>query len=374
MKKLAPYQIFFPLGVFNAFLAIGVWFVQELGWFQTPAMLIHAKLIAGGFLWCFIVGFLMTAIPKMTATASANKLEYFLSLLFMFLLMIFSWSLDARPFYLTHMMLVVFVLGFGLRRLLQSNKAFPVFFSHIGLGMLLALVGSVFYFQGQSFMGIHLFHVGAVLLLVLGIGTRFFSFLSGLPSIFENTEAQTARVLFHSCGLLMAFLLYCAGRGFTWAYLGLTLVSLVYLFAVWKVQRKSERASALKYGVRIVALMIPLSFFLSWLKPAMYVTWLHLLFIGCFALITFAVATRVVLAHGSYSTDLEMKSKTLWWVVGLLVLGVLSRVGYGFTLDPWFRKFWLHLAATFWVFAVGAWCYSYLKKIFVPGQLSKPSC
>lgn len=292
----------------------------------------------------------------------------------MFLLMSFSWSIDPKPFYLIHAILVVFMIAFGGRRLAQSSKPAPVFFSHIGLGMLLAFVGDVFHFQSQSFMGIHLFHVGAVLLLVLGIGTRFFSFLSGLPSIFENVEEQTDRLLFHSCGLLTAALLYCAGCGFAWAYLGLTLVSLIYLFAIWKVQRKSDRPSALKYGVRIVALMIPLSFFLSWLKPAMYITWLHLLFIGCFALITFAVATRVTLAHGSYSTDLEMKSKTLWWVIGLLVLGVLSRVGYGFTANLLWRKSWLHLAATFWVFALGAWCYSYLKKIFVSGPQLKPSC
>lgn len=374
MKNLAPYQIFFPLGLFNAFLAVGVWFVHELGWFATPAMLIHAKLIAGGFLWCFIIGFLMTAIPKMTATFAAKMSEYFFSLILVIQLMIFSWSVDPKAFYLTHAMLVVFMMIFAGRRLIKANKTVPVFFSHVGLAMLLALIGDAFYFQGQSFMGIHLFHVGAILLLVLGIGTRFFSFLSGLPSVFENTNDQFDRRLFHGCGLLMVILLYGAGRGFSMAYLGLSIVSLVYLFVIWKVQRKSDRPSALKYGVRIVAFVIPISFFLCWLKPDMYVAWLHLLFIGCFTLITLSVATRVTLAHGSYSTDSEMKSKTLWWVVGLLVLGTLSRVGYGFTADLWWKKSWLHSAATFWVFALAAWCYTYLKKIFVAGPQTKPSC
>ena len=55
----APYQIFFPIGVLASLLAVGVWFVQGLNWFSSPVLLIHSKLIMGGFLWSFIVGFLM---------------------------------------------------------------------------------------------------------------------------------------------------------------------------------------------------------------------------------------------------------------------------------------------------------------------------
>lgn len=374
MKSIAPYQIFFPLGLFNALLAVGVWFVQDLGWFQTPAMLIHGKLIAGGFLWSFIVGFLMTAVPKMTGTPSANKIEYFFASGLFLLLMFFSWSIDPRPFYLCHALLVTFLLIFGVRRIIQKNKTVPVFFSHVAIAMLLALAGDYFHYQGNSFMGIHLYHVGTILLLVLGIGTRFFSFLSGLPSVFESVENKWSRIVFHLCGILMALFLYCAGTGFSGAYLALTVVSLFYLFFIWKVQRRSDRPSALKFGVRVVALMIPLSFFLSWLMPLMFVTWFHLLFIGCFGLITFSVATRVTLAHGAYPTDLEMRSKALWWVVIFLMLGLLSRIFYGFIDDIWWKKSSLHFAATFWVIAVLIWCFSFLKKIFVAGPQSKPSC
>ena len=171
----------------------------------------------------------------------------------------------------------------------------------------------------------------------------------------------------------MGILLYLAGQGVTVSYLGLAVVSLVYLFKIWQIQRPSARPSALKYGVRIVAAMIPASFFLIWLQPLMFVTWFHLLFIGCFGLITFAVATRVILAHGSYSIDLEMKSPALWCLVTFLVLGIISRVLYGFSDGMW-RTSYLHLAATFWIFAVMSWSWAFLARIFKPGPQAKASC
>ncbi len=373
MTKIAPYQIFFPLGFLNAILAVGVWLVRDLNWFQAPVLLIHSKLIAGGFLWSFIVGFLMTAVPKMTKTTRANRLELGAAAAIILSMMFFAWDIDPKPFYAGTMTLVIFLLIYGGRRLLKSEKSAPVFFSHVGIGMALALLGSWFHFQGNSFMGIHLYQVGAILLLVLGIGTRFFSFLSGLPSVFENITTRWKLWGFHICGLLVATFLFLAGKGLAIAYLGLSLMSLFYLFVIWQVQRPSDRSSALKYSMRIVAAMIPASFFMTWLQPQNFVTWFHLLFIGCFGIITFSVATRVTLAHGAYSTDIEIHSKSLWWVLGFLIFGLISRLLYGFSGELW-KKSYLHLAATFWLLAIGIWCASFFVKIFKPGPQSKPSC
>lgn len=373
MKNLAPYQLFFPLGILNAILAVGVWFVQKLAWFESPVLLIHSKLIAGGFLWSFIVGFLMTALPRMAGARGANWIEYVVASALLLGQTTFSWQMDARFFYANQALLILFLLIYGGRRILNSVKPMPIFFSHVCMAMALALLGSYFHFIGNSFMGLHLYHVGTILLLVLGIGTRFFSFLSGLPSVFESASSAGARLVFHASGILIGVLLFCAGRGVKMSYLGLGILSLVYLFKIWQIQRPSDRPSALKYGVRIVAGVIPVSFLLIWLQPSMFVTWLHLLFIGCFGLISFAVATRVTLAHGSYSLDLEMKSPALWCLVSFLVLGILSRVMYGISSGLW-RTSYLHLAATFWCFAVGGWGWAFLPRIFKPGPEAKPSC
>lgn len=319
------------------------------------------------------MGFLMTALPRMTGTPGANPIEYFVSALLLVGQTVFAWQVDPRFFYGNQILLILFLILYGGRRLIKTSKPLPIFFSHVGIAMFLALIGSYCYFSGNSMMGIHLYHVGTTLLLVLGLGTRFFSFLSGLPSLFESVTSKWARLMFHASGVGIGYLLYLAGQGIKMAYLGLTLISLIYLFKIWQIQRPSSRPSALKLGVRIVALMIPASFFLIWLQPMMFITWLHLLFIGCFGMITFAVATRVTLAHGSYPIDFEMKSQALWWMVGFLVFGIVSRVLYGFSGGLW-KVSYLHLAATFWILAVGCWCWSFLPKIFKPGPQAKPSC
>lgn len=373
MKPLAPYQIFFPLGLLNAILAVGVWIVQDFGWFGTPALLIHSKLIVGGFLWSFIVGFLMTAVPRMTGASSANRPEYLLASTLLLALSAFSWHLDQRLFYGTQMLLIAFLMVFSLRRIRTMTKVLPVFFSHVGIAMVLALSGSYSHFIGNSFMGFHLYHVGSILLLILGIGTRFFSFLSGLPSIFENSSSAGLRLMFHGLGVLVGISLLLAGFGYTLSYLGLALLSLIYLFAIWRVQRPSDHPSILKYGVRIVAATIPLSFFCTWLHPLLYVTWFHLLFIGCFGLITLSVATRVTLAHGSYPLEYELKSAALKSFVALLVLAAVFRISYYFVDSSW-KDVNLNLAVALWIAAVGCWSWEFLPKIYKPGPESKPSC
>jgi uncharacterized protein involved in response to NO len=237
--------------------------------------------------------------------------------------------------------------------------------------MILALVGAYYHYKGDLLMGIHLYHVGAILMLILGIGTRFFSFLSGLPSDFENETGR--RWLFHSAGVLTCALLFGAGLGFRFAYLGLALLMLFYLFAIWKVQRPSQRPSALRYAVRLSAASLPLTFFLCFLWPLMFITWLHLLFIGGFALMTFSVATRVTLAHGAYPLEIEMKSKALWAFFIFLMIAVASRLLYGYA-GGMGQKSFVHLAATAWFLAILSWCSSFFIRIFRPGPNAKPSC
>lgn len=366
LKKIAPYQVFFPLGLLNALLGVGVWFIRDLQWISTPTLFIHSKLISGGFLWCFITGFLMTAIPKMLGSFDSTRIELATATAIMLSLMGSASVIDFRPFYLCTALLISFLIVFALRRVLKSTKPAPVFFFHVGIGMFLGLAGSWFHFRGNSFMGIHLYQVGAVLLLVLGIGTRFFSFLSGLPSLLEGTTDKRPRAAFHISALVVAGLLYLAGSGWSSAYLGLSAMGVFYLFAFWRIQRPSARPSALKHGVRVVAAMIPLSFFLIWLQPGYFVAWFHLLFIGCFSLLTLSVSTRVTLAHGAYSTDLEIQSKSLWWVIGFLLMSLVARISYGFCDEPWKDRA-LYFAVIAWLFAVSIWCRFFFLKIFKSG-------
>ena len=371
MKQIAPYRFFFPLGVLSSIIGVGFWLFQDTG-ILSPVT-VHSRMMMGGFLWSFITGFLMTALPKMSKTKAANQFEVAGALLLVLIQIILSWQTDHLLYFAASASLIVFIIIFAVRRLLKMNNKLPVFFSHIGLGLAAALMGCYFYVSGQTSLGLLFYFVAPVLLLVLGIGTRFFSFLSGLPAEFEVSGHRVLRLLFHLSAVGILIFLYLAGIGINPAYLALALLSTFYIFMIWKIQRPASRLSTLKYAVRTVAVVIPLSFFLIWIQPVFIITWLHLLFVGCFALLTYSVATRVTLAHGSYSLDLETRSKPLLLFFICLCLALIFRIIYGLNFSA-AKPTLLIIAVVLWLSAVLIWSYSFLPKMLFEGPESKASC
>lgn len=372
IKEISPYQLFFPLGLFGAILSISIWFLKDLNWLSTPVILIHGKLIVSSFLWSFIIGFLMTTVPKITGTKKAHWFELFSLFSLTLTNMYQSFFTDGTWFYVTSQVLIFFLLIYVGHRVVFRKKKIPMFFSHIVIAIILALVGTTYYYRGNSYMGVHLYHVGSTLILVLGIGARFFTFPSDPPSLFEE-DNRKSNFLFHFLGIIICALLCWAGQGYKIAYLALSFVTAIYLLFVWKIYRKSDHPSALKIGIRIIALAIPLSFFMCWLLPENHITWFHLLFICCFSIIIYALATGVVLTHGSYSLDLKPTSPVLWYVIFFLVLSTASRILYQFSDGNW-KKSFLHLAASLWVLAIAFWCRSFFIKIIKGGSGEKSAC
>lgn len=375
MRRVAPYQIFFPIGIFSALVAVAVWLFRDAGWFENPVLLIHSRLIFGGFLWSFITGFLLTAVPRISGRETASWLEIDLGLALITVQLLSAWkSSGEREFYGAGLALGAFLLLFALKRFLRSARPLPVFVSHVGLGLLMALAGACAHLAGRPFLGLHLFEVGSVLLLVLGLGARFFSFLSGLPSSFELEKRPARHRSFHALGLTTCVFLFLAGEGARYAYFGLSLVTSLYVLFVWQAGRKSTRPSALKIGARVAAAALPFCFLLAGLFPALYIVWFHILFIGCFAIMAFSVATRVILAHGSYPIELETKTPALGFFIGLFCLALASRVLYGLAPGVVTRDLLLHVAMFSWILGVTVWSSSFLVRVWTPGREKKPAC
>src|SRR3989338_9184364 len=70
-----PFRLFFPLAVGFGCLGVGHWLAYALGWRQSYSGFYHASLQVGAYMSCFIVGFLLTALPRFSATAPASNLE-----------------------------------------------------------------------------------------------------------------------------------------------------------------------------------------------------------------------------------------------------------------------------------------------------------
>jgi uncharacterized protein involved in response to NO len=93
---------------------------------------------------------------------------------------------------------------------------------------------------------------------------------------------------------------------------------------------------------------------------------LHILFIGGFTLLIFAVGTRVTLSHGGHGLSQERRSWPLRIAVATGLIAMLARVGAPFAGFTYFEH--LALAALLWIGGVAVWGYHLLRLIRASSQ------
>ena len=96
-----------------------------------------------------------------------------------------------------------------------------------------------------------------------------------------------------------------------------------------------------------------LSLWLVAAAPRFRADFLHVLFIGGFTLLIFAVGTRVTLSHGGYSLSKERGSWPLRVAVAAGLIAMLARVGAPFSGFTYFEH--LALAGLLWIGGVLYW-------------------
>src|SRR5204862_7598274 len=81
-KSTDPYRLFFPLGIFLGVMGVSIWPLYYFGITEGYSGRAHAFVQTDGFLFAFIAGFLLTAIPRFTGTeAPARRTQYVLAIL-----------------------------------------------------------------------------------------------------------------------------------------------------------------------------------------------------------------------------------------------------------------------------------------------------
>src|SRR5215468_9465542 len=79
-KPTDPYRIFFPVGIFLGVMGVSIWPLYYFGIIDSYSGRAHAFVQTDGFLYAFIAGFLLTAIPRFTGTeAPSRSLQYVLA-------------------------------------------------------------------------------------------------------------------------------------------------------------------------------------------------------------------------------------------------------------------------------------------------------
>lgn len=363
-EKFDPYKVLFPIGCFVAVLGVFFWILFQhrlISFFPRQS---HANLMFFGFMWSFIAGFLMTAIPKMTRTREASGLEITLASFLVFLQLVMNVRNLMNISVSLYAVQILFLIYFVTRRIL-SHKRIPFEgFLFMPFAFLQALFGVGYLFLADS-PRIDFFYLLAgeafVLNLIMGIGTRLIPVLSRVPNALAPNIAGRGDQ--KSLFLILAIIL---NLGFALQYwsdlvpfgIGLRLAVLVFIsFKFFKVFQRGLAASMLALGLKCGVLLIIASYIFALSSPTSVLAGQHILYIGGFVLITFMVATRVMLSHGGQSLEYEISSKLIGTVGFLFILSAALRLLAGTQITGTMMSLSIYAV----LLGIAIWFYNFLK-------------
>lgn len=359
-----PYRLFFLLGALAAVIGTALWIPYGFTWMSYYPGRVHAHFMMGLFLVCFASGFLMTALPKMTQTFPAKTYELALQTgALIFVAAVSFSSQDSSLFFVGILMSVLTLLVFALRRLSVRKNHLPEVFPFVVMGLLSGVGGALLWILGYETLGHRLFYLNFILCLVLGVGSRLIPALLALvipPRVISTLEARSMAI-----GVTAACFLEEFNHATTGAWLRAVLVVWVAL-RCWRITAKSAFSSGLGWGIRLAALSVVAGTVLLAAVPDYPLEWLHLIYISGFGLLSFMVASRVILAHGQHDLGLEIKNWKIKSPIILILLSALTR-----TLAPfWPESYGHHLAYAALIFSSGVIVWA---SFFVPKLFEKPT-
>ena len=337
-KPIEPYRVLFPIGAVFAMIGVSVWVSYALSARETYPSAIHSQLMIGTFLFAFAAGFLMTAIPKMTASFPAHPNELAIACFLTLTNGLLSASGASGLFYFSSALSIFMLLIFFFRRFKARTKEIPPFFPFVLCGLLSGVLGaSLMSFtvgsEGSfSFQfGHKLYFEGMILLLVLGIGSRLVPVISGRE--IQDRPGLTSIILNLVVALSIVASLALAAGGYKMSGgLVKTAAALWIAYYNWGLLRKINSRSRLAFGMKTSGLMVIGGIVMALIQPAFAVHWMHLTYVAGFGLMTLTVASRVTLAHGSYDLKFEAQSSAFWICGALVLTAAATRVAAPYRL------------------------------------------
>jgi len=375
-----PFRLLFPLGALVGIYGVLMWplYIWNIAG-PYPGQL-HARIMIEGFLTAFVIGFLGTALPRLLEVPRMTIYETLafagavLGIVVLHARGETMWG--DQLFFVT---LCGLLVALGVRGFLFRKDVPPPAFVLVLLGMACALFGS----GVQVITAVSptvlpewcfplsklLLYQGYLLFPIMGIGAFLLPRFFGLPNRQSFPESLALPPGWMN-GAMFAFL--CGGIVMTGFVLesqgepgwgnGLRAVGiLLYFFREVPVHEAGFGGGTLALGLRLALFSIPAAYIAMAIWPGHTFALIHLLFITGFSLLTFIVASRVILGHSGQSDKFRA---TIWPVLimtSLLALAMLTRV----TADwmPAIRLSHYAYAAVSWVLGVIIWAVAILPGI-----------
>ena len=363
--KIEPYRIFFPLGL--SFLIIGVllWLPQLWNAGNYP-IVAHRFLLLNGFSAFFITGFLMTAVPKFSQTKSANYLEIFSFFIISFVGIFCAFYELEKAAYVSSALQALLILTFLGSRIAKRKVNPPYSFVFIFIGLILWLISAAFgvFVESNSFKNLQ--YEGAIVAIILGVGSRLIPGIFGHLEIVQTQKSQNDKqvpylktVPIHFIALILIFILsyFLSDEvGSIARFIVFFTISVFY----WKIFLFPKIKTALTWNIWISCWLMLLSFLLKalWIEGGIHAG--HAFFFSGIVLLTLLVATRVLQSHGPHDSKTE-NYKTLYVVTFLILLSGATRVSAILIPGSYER----HLGYSSIVITIGVllWAFRYLRFI-----------
>ncbi len=308
-----PYRIFFPLGALLAWAGVLHWLLHAAGWIEDYQSVVHAIVQIQGFMMSFAVGFLLTAIPRRTGTAPPSPLMMLTGLTMPVATTVAAWMQRWMISQIFWLILVAALVAFAVRRFRSRGAARrpPHSFVWIPLSFLIGVIGSVLIaaptMAGASRFWLH--DLGRVVLLqgmflglVVGVGGLAIPLITrgeAPPDAGHGPADRAARAANVAAAVLLVATFWIEIRVSQPAgHLLRAALTLALLVGVARIHRAPTVPGSHRKLVWIAAWAIPIGYLVAGVFPLLATAGLHVVFIGGFALMAFAVSLHVTLAHG----------------------------------------------------------------------------
>lgn len=375
-----PYRLFFPLGALLAWAGVLHWLLHATGVLVDYKPVFHSIAQIQGFMLCFAVGFLFTAIPRRTGTAPPAAWQMAVALAAPPCIVIAAWLERWGISQLFFVALVAVVIAFAVGRFLSAGAARrpPNSFLWVPLSFAMGVGGSVLIAvgtsRGESWFWLHdlgrLFLLqGMFIGLVVGVGGMVIPLITNgdaPPDAASTARDHVARAGHVAAALGLAASFWIENRWSQPAGLALrSALTLAVLLLSSRIYRPPVVPGWHRRLVWFSAWMIPAGYALAAAFPLQLKAGLHVVFIGGFALMALSVGTHVALAHGGYT---RLVSGRPWQVPvfgGLIVAAMILRALCDF--DPPRFFVWLGASASLFLLATIAW-----GALLVPRLIREP--
>jgi len=361
-----PFRLFFPLGVALGWLGVGHWLLYATGVTTTYSCQAHGLVQVQGFLMAFATGFLLTALPRRTASPPPSAAEVGLAAVALTATSVAAIVERWRIAEAAYGAVFALLLRFALRRFLGrgAGRRPPAAFVLVPLAALAGVAGGALLAggtlpgvpAGAMTLGRLLVEQGVFLCLAVGVGSLVLPLMAGAPPPADlgSAPGETRRAVGYAAVgavVLASLALEHAGWGRTAPLVRAAAVA-AGLALGGGALGEPRRPGLHRRLARLAAWLMPAGLTVSAAWPDYRVPALHVLFIGGFGLLAFAVATHVSFGH----LGLEAVGAGSPTPVIALAAGLGLALAARFVAD-WSDSYFAHLgwAAACWIGGSAAW-------------------